>query len=196
MPRSTELVGRDALVREVKDHLAAGRSVLLCGPEAIGKSAIIAALGREDLIVVDPFEHVTRQQAAEMRRALDYGAVYLAASRAASRRALGAVGRILWRFSMVRVRELPDAVVSRIIAREFRHTVVRAPEAIWIRKAASLARGRPGFAIAMARFATEWHRRRGYYPLPALAFVAAREDATIRWLPRIGASPRMPKERV
>jgi hypothetical protein len=196
MRRSTDLLGRDALVRDVADHLAAGRSVLLYGPEAIGKSAIIAALGREDLIVVDPFEHVTRQRAAEIRRALDRGAVYIAASRAANRRALGAAGRILWRFSMVRVRELPDSVVRRIIAREFRHTADRAPEATWIREAASLARGRPGFATAMARFATEWHCRRGYYPVPALAFVAARDDATIESLRRITASPRMTKERM
>ena len=195
MPRSTDLVGRDALVREVRDHLAAGRSVLLYGPEAIGKSAIIAALGRDDVIVVDPFEHVARQRAAEMRRALDRGAVYLAASRASSRRALGAVGRILWRFLMIRVRELPDSAIRRIIACECHHSVDRAPEA-WIREAAPLARGRPGFAIAMARFATEWHRRRGDYPLPALAFVAAREDVAIGLLRRRAASPRMSKERV
>jgi hypothetical protein len=196
MPRSNDLVGRDTLVREVRDHLAGGRSVLLYRPEAIGKSAVIAALGREDLLVVDPFEHVTRQRAAKMRRALDRSAVYLAASRAPSTRAVGAVGRILWRFSMVRVRELPDSVVRSIIAREFRRTVDRAPEATWIRQAASLACGRPGFAIAMARFATDWHRRRGDYPVPALAFVAAREDVAIGLLRRRAASPRTPKERV
>lgn len=196
MPRSTDLIGRDALVRDVTDHLEAGRSVLLYGPEAIGKSAIIAAVVRKDVIVIDPFERVTRHQAADIRRALDRDSVYLAATRAASRRALGAVGRILWRFSMVRVRELPDSVISRIIVRECRRGVDGTPEAAWIREVASLAHGRPGFAIAMARFAAEWRRQRGYSPLPALAFSATREDAMIGALQRVASPSRAHKERV
>lgn len=195
MRHSTELVGRAALVRDVTGHLTAGRSVLLYGPEAIGKSAIIAALGRGDFVVVDPFEHVTRQRAADMRRALDRGAVYVGATQAASRRALGAVGRILWRFSMVRVRELPDPVVSRIVVRDCRLAVDEEPEAAWIREVVSLARGRPGFARAMARFAADWHRRRGYWPLAALAFAATREDSTIGALQRAAAPPKARMER-
>lgn len=194
MPRSTELVGRDALVREVTGHLTAGRSVLLYGPEAIGKSAIIGALGRGDFVIVDPFEHVTRQRAAAMRRALDHGAVFVGATRAASRRALGAVGRILWRFSMVRIRELPDSVVRRIVVRECRRAIDQELEAAWIREVVSLARGRPGFATAMAQFATQWHRQRGYWPLPALAFASSREGAMIASLECMTASPSVPKE--
>lgn len=195
MPRSTELLGRDALVREVTGHLRAGRSVLLYGPEAIGKSAIIAALGRGDAVVVDPFEHVTRQGAATIRRALDHGAVYVGATRAPSGRALGAVGRILWRFSMIRVRELPDPLLSRIVVRDCRRAVDEEPEAVWIREVVSLARGRPGFASAMVRFAADWHHRRGYWPLAALAFAATREESTIGALRRSAWPSRARKER-
>ena len=188
MRPSTDVIGRDALVREVTDNLTAGQSVLLYGPEAIGKSAIVATLERDNVIVVDPFEHVTRQRAAEIRRGLDRGAVYIGATRAESRQALGAVGRILWRFSMVRVRELPDSVVRRILLRECRRPANEEPEAAWIRECISLARGRPGFAKAVALFASDWQRRRSYWPLPALAFAATREEATVKSL-RVSASP-------
>lgn len=80
MRPSTDLIGRDALMREVTTNLAAGRSVLLYGPEAIGKSAIIATVERDDVVVVDPFEHMTRQRAAEIRRRLDHGALYVGAT--------------------------------------------------------------------------------------------------------------------
>lgn len=135
MRRSTDLLGRDMVMRQVAESLAAGRSVLLYGPESIGKSAIVGALARNGIVVVDPFEHVTRQQASRMRRALDHGVVHLGATRAASRRALGAVGRILWRFSMIRVRELPDPVVARIVARELHRAIADLdPERRWLMK--------------------------------------------------------------
>lgn len=190
MRRSTDLAGRDALVREVAEHLAAGRSVLLSGPEAIGKSAIIAAVCDASVTVIDPFEHVTRRQAAEIRRALDRGAVYVGATRVTTRRALGAVGRILWRFVIVRVRELPDSVVVRLVAWECQRAAGRAPETRWIREIARLSRGRPGYAIAMARFAAEWQSRSGSWPLPAFALAATREEAAVVALQRGRLSSR------
>ena len=184
MRRSIELPGQGPLIRQVTELLKAGRSVQLFGPEGIGKSAIIAVLARNGLIVIDPLEHVTPQRAARLRRALDRGVVHLAASRVARGRELGSVGRIMWRFSTVRVRELPDSVIHRIVATEVGATEGGGPDEDigWLREIAALAQGRPGFATAMGRFAVEWRRQHGYLPMPALAFAATREDATIRRL--------------
>jgi hypothetical protein len=178
--RSTDLLGRDVLVRDVANSLAAGRSVLLYRPDGIGKSAVIAALAQDGIVIIDPFEHITRQHAYRMRRALDHGAVHLVATRDIRRRALGAVGRILWRFSMVRVRELPDAIINRVVMREIQRSSLEADlERSWMREVVILARGRPGFAAAMGRFAVEWRSAHGYWPIPGFAFAATRGEAVI-----------------
>jgi hypothetical protein len=197
MSGPTDLLGRDTLVREVRLALIADRSVLLYGPEGVGKSAIVSAVGLDRVVVIDPFERITRRQAAEIRRALDRGFVYLAAARAAQRRQLGAVGRILWRFLLVRVRELPDAVVKRLVVRELGTASDYGPEPAWLAETVALARGRPGFAVEMARFAAQWKSRRGYLPMPAFAFAAMREDTVIRKLQRgdgVHADERHSKE--
>ena len=181
MSRPLQILGRETVARQVRDLLAAGRSVLLFGPEAIGKTAIIRALAPAGVTIVDPFERIGRLAASDMRRALDRGAVFLAASRVPHGRQLGAVGRILWRFSLVRVRELPDAVMRRIVTRELGKADRDADDA-WRRQIVALSRGRPGFAIAMGRFARDWHAARGYLPLAALAFAATREDTVIHAL--------------
>lgn len=185
MRHVTELAGQGAVIRQVTDLMKTGRSVLLFGPEGIGKSAIIAAVAGEGVVVVDPFEHITPQQASRMRRALDRGVVYLAASRVARGRQLGAVGRIMWRFSTVRVRELPDPIMRRIVTGEMRGAVETKLQNPWVHEVVALARGRPGFATAMARFAVEWKRQHGYSPMPALAFAATRGDVAIRTLRRL-----------
>jgi hypothetical protein len=184
MRRAIELPGQEPLIRQITDLLKAGRSVLLFGPEGIGKSAIIAAVARDGLIVVDPLEHVSPQRAFRMRRALDHGVVHVAASRVARGRELGSVGRIMWRFSTVRVRELRDSIIRRIVISEVGATDRAGvePDSGWIREMIALAKGRPGFATAMGRFAAEWRRQHGYLPMPALAFAATRADATIRRL--------------
>lgn len=180
----TGLVGREPLVREVRSELAAGHSVLLYGPEAIGKSAIVAATATQGVTIVDPFERVTRQRAAQIRRALDRGAVYLGAARVSHGRDLGAVGRILWRFRLLRVRELPTTVLIRILASELTGGVELTADGdpAWAHQAAQLAAGRPGFAVAMAQFARVWRHEYGYLPLPGMAFAASREEAVIRAL--------------
>jgi hypothetical protein len=180
MPRR-ELLGQEAVIRQVSDLLADRQSVLLFGPEAIGKTAIIAAVAREGITVVDPFERISGQAACDMRRALDHGAVFLAASRVPHGRQLGSVGRISWRFSRVRVRELPDPILGRIVAGEIAGAE-RDTDAAWLREIVALARGRPGFASAMGRFAKEWKDGHGYLPLPGLAFAVTREDTAIRAL--------------
>lgn len=182
MRRPNELPGQEAVIHQVKDLLEAGRSVLLFGPEAIGKSAIIRAVAHEGIVVIDPLEHVGSQRASHIRRALDHGVVHLAASRVSRGRQLGSVGRIMWRFSTVRVRELSDAVIRRIVTDVVSSPKEASIESSWIHEIAALARGRPGFATAMGRFAIEWRRQHGYLPMPALAFAASREDAAIRGL--------------
>lgn len=181
MPPRRSLHGQEPLVRHVRDLLAAGRSVLLFGPEGIGKSAIVAAVAGGGVATIDPFERISRQRACDIRRALDRGAVVLAAARTAERRRLGAVGRILWRFTLVRVRELPAAALRRVVSDEL-GPLARDAGDDWIRDVVALARGRPGFASAMGRFARQWRTGHGYLPLPALAFAAVREDAAIHAL--------------
>lgn len=184
-PASAGLVrtlhGREALVRDVRSLLTAGKSVLLFGPEAIGKSAIIAAVADGDITVIDPFDHVTRQHAYELRRAFDRGAIVVAASCSSQRRDIGAVGRILWRFTRVRVRELADAALRCVLLDElgpFGHDV----DIAWVREVVALAHGRPGYVKAMGQVARVWKDHHGYLPLPAFAFARIREEAALRTL--------------
>jgi len=181
MSDRNDLLGQARVIREAEKLLDSGRSVLLFGPEGIGKTAVIEVVQRPGVVVVDPLQHVSAQRASKLRRALDRGVLHLAAARVPSGRELGAVGRILWRFSTVRVRELPDPIMYRIVARALqeRHCTARRE---WIREVAALAKGRPGFATNAARVASEWACAHGDVPTPAFAFAAAREDDAIRSL--------------
>ena len=176
-----DLIGQESVIRQVRDLLADGQSVLLFGPEAIGKTAIITAVAQEGVTVIDPFARVSAQKACDIRRALDRGAVFLGASRVSHGRQLGSVGRILWRFALVRVRELQDPTLRHIVASKVGVSEDETNRA-WLGEIVTLARGRPGFATAMGQFAKEWRDARGYLPLPALAFAATREDTAIRAL--------------
>ena len=181
MPGDRDLHGQQEVLRHVRELLAAGRSVLLLGPEAIGKSTLIAAMADNAHTVIDPFDHISRQRACEFRRALDRGSVILAAARTLERHQLGAVGRILWRFTIVRVRPLSPHALRRILLDElgsFGHDA----EAGWIRDIVALAQGRPGFASAMGRFAQIWRNQHGYLPMPEFAFATVREGAVLRAL--------------
>ena len=188
MPYRRELLGQEAVIRQVRDLLTDGRSVLLFGPEAIGKTAIIGAVARDGVSILDPFERVSGHSACDMRRALDRGAVFLGASRVPHGRQLGSVGRILWRFSLVRVRELADPILRRVVIREIGLAEHSADDG-WLREVVTLSRGRPGFASAMGRFANAWKEAHGYLPLPALAFAVIREETASEAL-RTGAGLR------
>lgn len=175
-PASARLVGRGQILEIVADYLAAGRSVLLTGPTGIGKSALIQALATPGVTTIDPFERVTPARAARLRRSLDRGAVCLAAASTRDRRVIGAVGRILWRFTTVRIPPLPPAAIRTIIAERFHADGwdVRHLDRQWVRKARAAARGRPGYALAIAtRAARDLHS--GKPPTdPALALVDVR----------------------
>ena len=52
----------------------------------------------------------------------------------------------------------------------------------WTREIAALARGRPGLAAAMARFAADWRRAHGYWPMPPFVLAVVREETVVRAL--------------
>jgi len=176
------VIGREEVVREVTGLLAQGRSVLLVGPPDCGKTALVEAVTRPGVLVVDPMERVSRPRAAALRRALDRGMVCLAAARTLERAELGCVGRVLWRLTVVRVRPLGPAAMRAIIEGELRRGGVP-PEAIvsrWIRKAVRVAAGRPGWGVGLAeRAAARWRESRTIPP-PGLALVEVlQEDALV-----------------
>lgn len=174
--RHAELLGRAQLLTQVSELLAQGQSVLLCGPEDIGKTALIQALmaGRADgPIVVDPLAHLHSHDAARIRRALERGACHLAATRSLDRAYLGAVRRIAFWFTVVRVPPLTRTVMDHLIDAQcatdgltpelatprWRHTVHR------------LADGRPGRAVAIIRTAAALRGSHGTLPSPEVAYI-------------------------
>jgi hypothetical protein len=182
MPPVDSLLGRGDTIRRVKDLGEAGRSVLLVGPEGVGKSAIIAAVADSGWLVVDPLERTTSRRASDIRRGLDRGRVYLAAARQLDRAVLGSVGRILWRFSILRVRELPTRLIRRIIATQLAMVSEVAASEAWTKDVVHLAQGRPGAAIAMAQFADAWRHAHGSWPSAPLIDAVLREQAARRLL--------------
>lgn len=180
VPDTRPLVGRASLIRDLDALLRDGQSVLLVGPEGSGKSAIIDALRRPGLLVVDPFAGITTPHACAIRRALNRRRVSLAATRSLEPRDMGHVGRIVWRFRMIRVRPLPSRDMTRIIQR----ALAAGPETVpvdrrWMAEALDVAAGLPGRADALASVvATRWLERRMVLP-PRFALVVAQQDALL-----------------
>lgn len=58
MPPKTVLIGRNPLLAEIRALLRQRRSMLLVGPQEIGKTAIIGALGRPSLGREERIEHL------------------------------------------------------------------------------------------------------------------------------------------
>ena len=175
------LLGRDDLLEHIRDLLSHGHNVLLFGPADVGKSAIIRDLGADGVTarvsIIDPFSRITPRQAAEVRRAMDLrGAQYLAATRSLDRRELGAVRRIVWRFTNLRVPPLPDRLIRRLMVDPSADLGVdrrEIPDA-WAKTAAPLASGCPGVALSMVRAAVELFSANGTLPSANLAYVVAR----------------------
>jgi ABC-type glutathione transport system ATPase component len=182
-PDTRPLIGRASLIGDVDALLRDGQSVLLIGPEGSGKSAIIDVLRRPGLVVVDPFAAITSPRACALRRALNRGAVVLAAARSTERRDMGHVGRIFWRFRMVRVRALSGRDIARILQR----TLARGETAVpvgrkWIAEAVDVSAGLPGRAVALAAAsAARWQERRAMVS-PRFALVIARQDEIVHSL--------------
>ena len=178
MGGAPHLIGRAALVAQVRGLLDARRSVLLFGPPGIGKSAIVAAVVRPGLVVIDPFEHVSGAVAATLRRAIEADGIVLAAGRSARAAELGAVRRVLWRMEAVRVGQLSSREIRAILCEALgAEDVPRAAIApAWLSEAAVVAEGIPGRALAVARaVATRWRADRLVLS-PRLALVVERQD--------------------
>jgi len=174
-----DLVGRDALLREMAAHLTLGRSVLLFGPEGVGKTAVIQAGAVPGLTIVDPFEHVSTVAAFRIRRAMDRGAVFLAAARTTDRRVLGHVGRVLWRMRTMRVMPLTAAEIRLVIERQLARAQIETgtlPPG-WLNAAAAEAAGLPGQAILLVGAAARRWRATGAWPPPGFALAVARDEA-------------------
>jgi len=171
-----ELLGRDELLERIARLLRSGSNVALVGPADIGKSALIAALEAPGVIVVDPFEHIHSRLAARIRRAIYRRTVHLIAVRSLDRRELGAVRRIMFWFTEVRVPPLTAYWMRLLIRREWARAQL--PEDLlapaWTRGILRLARGRPGMAVALVAAAAELRRARGTLPSPHVTYIEAR----------------------
>jgi energy-coupling factor transporter ATP-binding protein EcfA2 len=157
------LVARDALVDDVGARLTRGTNVLLVGPRGVGKSAIVDVLSAALPVErIDPFECISRARAARLRVHLDHGATIVAAAETLDRRQLGAVGRILWRFQVVRVPPLPRAAMTLVIRHALPADVTELAGAdAWIAALASYANGLPATGLAFAASGLSYWRQHG-----------------------------------
>jgi hypothetical protein len=182
------LIGRRALIDLASREVARGTSLLLVGPAGVGKTALAAAITRGASVeIVDPFERVSRARAVRLRQHLDRGVTVVGATTSLERRVLGAVGRILWRFQIVRVPPLPPGAMRRLILRDLDgHGIRGAVEASWLRDLVRVSAGLPGRGHTLAAAAAEYWRQAGQWPTPAWALV---EALTAGW----DASARCPR---
>ena len=166
-------LGRRALVRAVALLLASGRNVLLVGPTGVGKSAVIRAVASSESMIVDPFERISAQRAARIRRSMDRGVVWIGAAQTLDRGELGQVGRIAWRFNAVRVPPLSEALMRRLTVTACSRSGIRMEliSESWLRALLRLARGRPGSALAIVEQSSRlWHAEHRLPP-PATAYL-------------------------
>jgi len=173
------LRGRDAELAEVMSALQAGQSVLLFGPEAVGKSAIARTVASANILLLDPFEHVSGHRAHRVLHWLDQGRVAVATSRTRRRSDIGAVGRVLWRFTPVRVEPLSRAWIRQILW-DILGLALHRSQALpssWWSQAIAASRGRPGYAAAIATGTARALDASGRVPSPHLVLL----DARLEW---------------
>jgi len=172
-PAALPLRGRANVVHAVNAQLRSGQSVLLVGPEAVGKSAIATAVARPDVLLLDPLQKIGRQLARTLRYRLDSGHVAVATARTRPPGRIAGVGRILWRFRTIHVPPVPAAVIRQIIRDTFRHEGpggAELPESWW-RDAIAAANGRPGYAVAIARDTARTLAKSGLWRAPKLIVI-------------------------
>jgi hypothetical protein len=99
--------------------------------------------------------------------------VHIGAARSLDRVRLGCVGRIIWRFTTVRVRPLSDVWIRRLIRRECvaAHIPVELLTSNWMKTVTRLAQGRPGVAVAIVQGASHMWMKAARLPAPAAAYL-------------------------
>ncbi|HVZ22573.1 MAG TPA: hypothetical protein VG871_15980 [Vicinamibacterales bacterium] len=168
----TQLLGRRELENTVLQLLRLGRSVMLVGPSGVGKTALIQAISPPEVFVVDPFERIGSRRAAHIRRSMDRNGVWIAAARARER--LGHVGRIAWRFEVVRVPPLSVYWMRRLISRSAaRAGLEDAITADWLRDVVRLSAGLPGRAVDLVNRAALTRARGRPLTAPATLYLDA-----------------------
>jgi hypothetical protein len=174
-PSSRGLLGRGELIEEIESLLDRRRSVMLVGPPEVGKTALITALDRSDVMTLDPLERVSAHYAARIRRAMDRDVLCLAAVRSLNRAHLGSVRRIAFRFVTIQVRPLPPACMRSLIGGECDAAGMSGDvsTASWMRAAVEVARGRPGVALAIVRETARMWTESARTPTPAAAYLEA-----------------------
>jgi len=174
-PELAPLVGRDAVLAEIRRYLAQDHNVLLIGPRDVGKTAIIRALALHGVLLLDPFMGVTPRAAGAIRRAMDRGVQCLAAARSTDRAELGAVRRLVFRFTSVRVPPLPRRWMRQLLAAELARQELDCDAAApaWMSEVVRLSHGLPGLGVAIIRAAAELRARTGHLPSPRTALVNA-----------------------
>jgi hypothetical protein len=163
------------VLAEVRGYLARDYNVLLLGPRDVGKTAVIRALRLDGIMVLDPFMGVTPRLAGSIRRAMDRGVQCVAATRTVNRAEMGAVRRLAFRFTTVRVPPLTARWMPRILQAEYAAQGWDAgmvPSA-WTEETVRLVHGLPGLAIAVVRAAAELQAQTGRLPSPRRALVEA-----------------------
>ena len=176
------LIGRRALVGQIEQLLGERINVLLVGPPGAGKSAVIDAIVRGVACErVDPFEHISRIHAARLRRHLDAGAIMIGAARTLDRRQMGAVGRIAWRFRIVRVPPLTHPEMCEVIRQRLTADIPGGADVdAWVRDLARCADGLPGYGSDLAEAGISYWRRRGALPTLEWTVVEALTTGLIR----------------
>jgi hypothetical protein len=167
------LVGRDPLVSEVTARLETGENVLLVGAEDVGKSAVARlALSRvrRRVELIDPFERIATRHAGAIRRALERDVTHLAAGRSLDRHRMGAVRRIAFWFSVVRVPPLVPSATVTLLSLIIERRGLDPPSDEWFARAARVARGLPGRAIAIAEIAGARAAASGRWMTPEAAW--------------------------
>ena len=153
---------------------------MLVGPAGVGKTALIHAVSEPDAFVIDPFERVSSRQASAIRRSMDRNGLWIAAARTRERARLGHVGRIAWRFEVVRMPPLSDYWMRRLISRAAADAGIGAAiTSDWLRDALQLSAGLPGRALEMVSQAAARRHDRGL-AAPATLYIESAIQQVMR----------------
>lgn len=176
-PLPVPLLGRAPVLAQIHDYMTRQHNVVLVGPRDIGKTAVIRSMIAAlpgDFFVLDPFMGISPHAAGQIRRILERGTQCIAATRSLDRAEMGAVRRIAFRFTTVRIPPLSAHWIKRLLRSAYeQHLADMIVTSEWTDAVVQLAQGRPGVALAIVRAARRWCDQRGVLPSPATAHIEA-----------------------